>query len=76
MFAFTAFFVYEQYESEFDGLAKILFNRIKESNRLLMSNLPASMALYLQKVSSKQRNIAWWEWDAEVNDQKLAGRWT
>ena len=36
VFAFTAFFVYEQYEAEIDGLVKIFLDRIKEVKRLLM----------------------------------------
>lgn len=45
--SFTAFFVYEQYESEIDGLAVILFNSIKESMGLLTRILPPSVASFL-----------------------------
>ncbi|KAJ9189022.1 hypothetical protein P3X46_000364 [Hevea brasiliensis] len=48
VFSFTAFFVYEQYEPEIDGLGKILLDRIKESKRLLMRNLPETVASFLQ----------------------------
>ncbi|KDP43887.1 hypothetical protein JCGZ_20897 [Jatropha curcas] len=48
VFAFTAFFVYEQYESEIDGLVEIVVDRIKGKQRLLMRNLPAPVALFLQ----------------------------
>ncbi|XWS35300.1 hypothetical protein CRYUN_Cryun21dG0114200 [Craigia yunnanensis] len=48
VFAFTAFFVYEQYESEIDGLGKVLFCGITESKELLRRNLPASITSFLQ----------------------------
>lgn len=47
MFAFTAFFVYEQYEPEIDGLAKHLINSIKGSAELLTRILPPSAASFL-----------------------------
>ncbi|KAM3750267.1 hypothetical protein ACB098_04G024200 [Castanea mollissima] len=47
-YAFTAFFVYEQYESEIDGFAKVLFNSIKESMELLARNLPATASSFLR----------------------------
>ncbi|EEF32885.1 hydroxysteroid dehydrogenase, putative [Ricinus communis] len=48
VFAFTAFFVYEQYEAEVDGLMKLLLSGIEESKRLLMRKLPAPVASFLQ----------------------------
>ncbi|KAH7521373.1 3beta-hydroxysteroid-dehydrogenase/decarboxylase [Ziziphus jujuba] len=47
VFAFTAFFVYEQYEPEIDGLAKHLINSIKGSAELLTRILPPSAASFL-----------------------------
>ncbi|GKV39200.1 hypothetical protein SLEP1_g47007 [Rubroshorea leprosula] len=52
VFAFTAFFIYEQYEFEIDGLAKFLFNSIMESKALLARNLPASVASYLHNFAT------------------------
>ncbi|GKV39217.1 hypothetical protein SLEP1_g47023 [Rubroshorea leprosula] len=52
VFAFTAFFIYEQYEFEIGGLAKFLFNSIMESKALLASNLPASVASYLHNFAT------------------------
>uniref|UniRef100_A0A2P2L7G7 Reticulon-like protein n=1 Tax=Rhizophora mucronata TaxID=61149 RepID=A0A2P2L7G7_RHIMU len=43
--AFTAFFIYEQYESEIDGLVNILFNNTKG---FLRKYLPASIASFLE----------------------------
>ncbi|GMY32571.1 3beta-hydroxysteroid-dehydrogenase/ decarboxylase isoform 3 [Fagus crenata] len=61
VFAFTAFFVYEQYESEIDGFAKVLFNGMKESMELLTRNLPASASSFLRNYdgfhSLKQESI-------------------
>ncbi|GLT91653.1 hypothetical protein SLE2022_095290 [Rubroshorea leprosula] len=51
-FAFTAFFIYEQYEFEIDGLAKFLFNSIMESKALLARNLPASVTSYLHNFAT------------------------
>ncbi|KAK9288132.1 hypothetical protein L1049_016580 [Liquidambar formosana] len=48
IFAFTSFFVYEQYEEEIDGLAKILYDGMKNLMGLLKRNIPASMASFLQ----------------------------
>ncbi|KAK4566607.1 hypothetical protein RGQ29_002751 [Quercus rubra] len=48
VYAFTAFFVYEQYESEIDGFAKVLFKSIKESMELLARNLPATASSFLR----------------------------
>ena len=47
VFSFTAFFVYEQYESEIDGLGKHLFKSVKELAGLLKKNLPHSVASIL-----------------------------
>ncbi|XP_038688924.1 3beta-hydroxysteroid-dehydrogenase/decarboxylase [Tripterygium wilfordii] len=46
VFAFTAFFVYEQYEPEIDGLARALLNIIMNSRGLMTRNLPASAGSY------------------------------
>ncbi|XVF65627.1 hypothetical protein PTKIN_Ptkin09bG0264200 [Pterospermum kingtungense] len=45
--AFTAFFVYEQYESELDGLGNVLFSGIMESKGLLRRTIPASIASFI-----------------------------
>lgn len=47
VFSFTAFFIYEQYESELDGLAMLLFNCTKQLKSLLTCNLPAPIASFL-----------------------------
>ncbi|OMO68021.1 3-beta hydroxysteroid dehydrogenase/isomerase [Corchorus capsularis] len=47
IFGFTAFFVYEQYESEMDGLGKVLFCISMESKGLLLSFLPDSITSFL-----------------------------
>ncbi|OMP03937.1 3-beta hydroxysteroid dehydrogenase/isomerase [Corchorus olitorius] len=47
IFAFTAFFGYEQYESEMDGLGKVLFCISMESKGLLLSFLPDSITSFL-----------------------------
>lgn len=47
VFAFTAFFVYEQYEPEIDGLAKFLFNYLKKSKVSLIRNVPAPVVSFL-----------------------------
>ncbi|XP_062173558.1 3beta-hydroxysteroid-dehydrogenase/decarboxylase isoform X3 [Alnus glutinosa] len=56
VFAFTVFFVYEQYETEIDGFAKVLFNRIEESMGLLTRNLSASGSSFLLKCDRFHRN--------------------
>ncbi|KAK6914533.1 3-beta hydroxysteroid dehydrogenase/isomerase, partial [Dillenia turbinata] len=43
VFAFTSFYVYEQYEEEIDGIAKLLFVLVKKSMELIMKSLPASV---------------------------------
>ncbi|XVF37669.1 hypothetical protein REPUB_Repub20aG0029500 [Reevesia pubescens] len=48
VFAFTAFFVYEQYDSELDGLAKVLFCGIMESKGLIRRTIPAPITSFLQ----------------------------
>ncbi|GAV64310.1 3Beta_HSD domain-containing protein/Reticulon domain-containing protein [Cephalotus follicularis] len=47
--AFTAFFLYEQYESEIDGLVKVLFDFIKGSNGLVTRKLPACVTAFLHE---------------------------
>lgn len=47
VFAFTAFFVYEQYELEIDGLAKFLFNYVKKSKASLIRNAPSPVMSFL-----------------------------
>ncbi|XP_044499796.1 3beta-hydroxysteroid-dehydrogenase/decarboxylase isoform X2 [Mangifera indica] len=47
VFSFTAFFIYEQYESELDGLAMLLFNCTKQLKSLLTCNLLAPVASFL-----------------------------
>ncbi|XVE81022.1 hypothetical protein DITRI_Ditri15bG0029400 [Diplodiscus trichospermus] len=58
VFAFTAFFVYEQYESEFDGLGKLLSCFIMESKGLLRRTLPASITSFLQNYNILHRGKA------------------
>ncbi|KAE9620436.1 hypothetical protein Lal_00019069 [Lupinus albus] len=47
VFAFMAFFVYEQYESEIDGLVDVLFTQLKELMTYLMRILPVSKSRHL-----------------------------
>uniref|UniRef100_A0A9I9CQ74 Reticulon-like protein n=1 Tax=Cucumis melo TaxID=3656 RepID=A0A9I9CQ74_CUCME len=47
VFAFTAFFVYEQYEAEIDEFAKFFFIGIMELKRLLASHLPTPLMSFL-----------------------------
>ncbi|AES89018.2 putative 3-beta-hydroxysteroid-4-alpha-carboxylate 3-dehydrogenase (decarboxylating) [Medicago truncatula] len=47
VFAFMVFFVYEQYESEIDGLVDILITISKEFMVYLMRNLPVSVSRLL-----------------------------
>ncbi|XP_012440979.1 3beta-hydroxysteroid-dehydrogenase/decarboxylase [Gossypium raimondii] len=47
VFAFTAFFVYEQYEPVIDGLGEVLFYGIMESKELLRRNLRTLIASFL-----------------------------
>lgn len=44
VFVFTAFFVYEQYEYEIDGLVKLVGRKLKVVMELLVRNLPPSVA--------------------------------
>ncbi|KAK4286605.1 hypothetical protein QN277_003134 [Acacia crassicarpa] len=44
VFGFTAFFVYEQYESGIDGTVGVLLNSLKESMTFFTTNLPDSMS--------------------------------
>ncbi|XP_011007411.1 PREDICTED: 3beta-hydroxysteroid-dehydrogenase/decarboxylase isoform 3-like isoform X1 [Populus euphratica] len=62
VFAFTAFFVYEQYESEIDGLTAMLFSLTKG---LLTSYVPASMTSFLQNKGVLRK-----ENGKVVNDEK------
>lgn len=55
VFAFMAFFVYEQYESEIDGLVDILFNSLKEFTMYLMGILPVSVSRLLHYHDNFQR---------------------
>ncbi|XP_034198922.1 3beta-hydroxysteroid-dehydrogenase/decarboxylase isoform X3 [Prunus dulcis] len=48
VFAFTLFFIYEQYESEIDGFAKLLFNSTMLVFGSLRTNVPASVQLFLE----------------------------
>ncbi|KGN57250.1 3beta-hydroxysteroid-dehydrogenase/decarboxylase [Cucumis sativus] len=47
VFAFTAFFVYEQYEAEIDEFAKFFFIGIMELKKLLASHLPTPLMSFL-----------------------------
>ncbi|MCL7045521.1 hypothetical protein MKW94_022625 [Papaver nudicaule] len=49
VFAFTAFFVYEQYEDEIDRVAKVSFMAIKSIMGLVMRRLPAPIISILDK---------------------------
>ena len=62
VFAFTAFFVYEQYESEINGLTAMLFSLTKG---LLTSYVPASMTSFLQNKGVLRK-----ENGKVVNDEK------
>ncbi|KAK6930524.1 3-beta hydroxysteroid dehydrogenase/isomerase [Dillenia turbinata] len=42
VFVFTSFYVYEQYEEEIDGIAKLLFVSVKKSMELIMKSLRVS----------------------------------
>ncbi|GMI64421.1 reticulon 20 [Hibiscus trionum] len=48
VFAFTAFFVYEQYESVIEGLGAFLLFCIMESKGLIMRALPDSITAFIQ----------------------------
>ncbi|XP_021833306.1 3beta-hydroxysteroid-dehydrogenase/decarboxylase isoform X1 [Prunus avium] len=48
VFAFTLFFIYEQYESEIDGFVKLLFNSIMSVFGSLRTNVPASVQHFLE----------------------------
>ncbi|XVF84372.1 hypothetical protein PTKIN_Ptkin17bG0031300 [Pterospermum kingtungense] len=48
VFTFTAFYGYEQYESEIDGLGEVLFCVIMEAKELLRRNLPAPLVSFHQ----------------------------
>lgn len=54
VFAFTAFFIYEQYEFEIDGLAKVLQNCLIESKGLMMAILPDSVTAFLNHLTTPQ----------------------
>ncbi|KAE8076553.1 hypothetical protein FH972_015196 [Carpinus fangiana] len=56
VFAFTMFFVYEQYEMEIDEFTKVLFNLMEESMGLLTRNLPASASSFLLNNDRFHRN--------------------
>ncbi|KAF7131653.1 hypothetical protein RHSIM_Rhsim09G0022400 [Rhododendron simsii] len=47
--AFSMFFVYQQYEEEIDGIAKVLMITTKEAMGLVMNNLPAPLTSFLHK---------------------------
>ncbi|KAH9783497.1 3beta-hydroxysteroid-dehydrogenase/decarboxylase isoform 3 [Citrus sinensis] len=66
VFAFTAFFVYEQYEPEIDGLAKFLFNYLKKSKVSLIRNVPAPVVSFLYDCKILHEHKA----PAEGNDRK------
>lgn len=55
VFAFTAFFVYEQYETEIDALAAHLFSTTRG---FFMRNLPASLSSYFRHNSDRQNGYA------------------
>ncbi|XP_057958057.1 3beta-hydroxysteroid-dehydrogenase/decarboxylase isoform X2 [Malania oleifera] len=54
--AFTALFIYEQYESEIDGLVEISFNVVKNLSGLLMRNLPAPVVKILRNFEIVNQN--------------------
>ncbi|KDO45107.1 hypothetical protein CISIN_1g007866mg [Citrus sinensis] len=66
VFAFTAFFVYEQYEPEIDGLAKFLFNYLKKSKASLIRNVPAPFVSFLYDCKILHEHKA----PTEGNDRK------
>lgn len=47
--AFSLFFVYQQYEEEIDGIAKVVMIATKEAMGLMMHSLPASLTSFLHK---------------------------
>lgn len=53
--AFMAFFVYEQYEPEIDGLVDILLTGLKEFTIYLMRILPVSVSRLLHYHDNSQR---------------------
>ncbi|XAR71111.1 3-beta-hydroxysteroid-4-alpha-carboxylate 3-dehydrogenase (decarboxylating) [Bertholletia excelsa] len=55
--AFTAFFVYEQYEQEIDGISTILLNAIKGAMWLLIDNLPDSFTSFFHSRDCKITDI-------------------
>ncbi|XP_027356647.1 3beta-hydroxysteroid-dehydrogenase/decarboxylase isoform X2 [Abrus precatorius] len=55
VFAFMAFFVYEQYESEIDGLVDMLFSCLKEFMIYLMRISPVSVSRFLHYLDYFQR---------------------
>ncbi|KAI4324346.1 hypothetical protein L6164_023893 [Bauhinia variegata] len=58
VFAFTAFFVYEQYEAEIDGLVEALFKSLKGSMIILTRNLPESISSLLHNDDNFQPSKA------------------
>ncbi|XP_039071048.1 3beta-hydroxysteroid-dehydrogenase/decarboxylase-like [Hibiscus syriacus] len=51
VFAFTAFFVYEQYESVIEGLGAVLLFCIAESKGLMMRTLPDSITAFIRNIN-------------------------
>ncbi|KAK8571515.1 hypothetical protein V6N12_027601 [Hibiscus sabdariffa] len=58
VFAFTAFFVYEQYESVIEGLVAALLFCIVESKGLIMRTLPDSITAFIQNGGISHREKA------------------
>ncbi|KAK8548299.1 hypothetical protein V6N13_054900 [Hibiscus sabdariffa] len=58
VFAFTAFFVYEQYESVIEGLVAVLLFCVVESKGLIMRTLPDSITAFIQNGGVSHREKA------------------
>ncbi|MBA0681303.1 hypothetical protein Goari_023118 [Gossypium aridum] len=57
-FAFTAFFIYEQYESVIEGLWAVLLFGIMESKGLITSTLPDSVTAFLRNNNGSHQEKA------------------
>ncbi|KAF6152438.1 hypothetical protein GIB67_035506 [Kingdonia uniflora] len=52
VFAFTAFFTYEQYEEEVNRVTKVSLNGVKKLTRSLIKSLPVSVTSFLHSLPS------------------------
>ncbi|KAH1095943.1 hypothetical protein J1N35_012864 [Gossypium stocksii] len=58
VFAFTAFFIYEQYETVIEGLRAVLLFGIMESKGLIISTLPDSVTAFLRNNNGSHQEKA------------------